>query len=116
MGRPFKLTDHRKRKAIKRREQGKHLPTLGEARTSARRRFRGSPPGSEDERWHRQHGDDLLKRRRTGMGEDEKKDNEPQQSRCPSAQRAIGKDAPSIEALRIYAVSAAFVAVLIAKE
>jgi hypothetical protein len=33
-----------------------------------------------------------------------------------SAHRAIGKDAPSIEALRIYAVNAAFVAVLIAKE
>jgi DNA invertase Pin-like site-specific DNA recombinase len=43
MGRPFKLTDHQKREAIKRRDQGatKPLPTSGAATTSARRRFRG---------------------------------------------------------------------------
>jgi DNA invertase Pin-like site-specific DNA recombinase len=43
MGRPFKLTDHQKREAIKRRTKARRLPTSPAATTSARRRFRGSP-------------------------------------------------------------------------
>jgi DNA invertase Pin-like site-specific DNA recombinase len=39
MGRPFKLTDHQKHEAIKRREQGETLADIARSYTSVRRRF-----------------------------------------------------------------------------
>src|ERR1700693_5229848 len=44
MGRPFKLTDHQKREAVKRREQGETLADIARSYMSVRRRFHGSRP------------------------------------------------------------------------
>ena len=44
MGRQFKLTDHQKREAVKRRNQGETLADIARSYMSVRRRFHGSRP------------------------------------------------------------------------